>query len=600
MCPTAKRRGLLPPNNTNGSTETAERRAPGSTAAFRTLRSRDSRSPGIITGSLLALCALLALVAAADRWLNVGKIYEGVSAGSVALGGMTPEEAREVLEKRASTTLGSIRLTGSRGASELDLEPMDVTFDAAGTVELAYAVGRGGLVEGLRGRAAAALGVAKVEPSVEYRPERTYAVADGLAARVDRQPRPASVAVRGTKVEVSESRTGYRVDVPATAGNIQRAVKELTGKAKIVGDVLEPETDTSAAEEAAAKARRAMAQQAILKSAEGRWTLSPAEIGSALEITPRGEALSVSLDREALSASLGDMYADLTVEPIEAGYRFSGGDVAVIPSREGRSVEEEKLLDALERGLLQGRREYEVPVSTYEPELTTAMAEKNKPTERLGSYRTDYSLVSDTNARVENLKISSRAVDGTLLGPGEVFSMNDTVSSLDYRKTKVIVDGRETKADGGGLCQVTSTLYNAVNEAGLDVTERHPHYAQLPYIRPGLDATVWFGDERGDGALDMKFENTTDSYVILREWVAEDGYVHAEVWGQPHDTQVRTWSKRVYVGEDFSRWITYQTYEKAGKVVYDGVLHKDTYKPLIDEHGRKIPPRDVPVAPVEP
>jgi vancomycin resistance protein YoaR len=60
----------------------------------------------------------------------------------------------------------------------------------------------------------------------------------------------------------------------------------------------------------------------------------------------------------------------------------------------------------------------------------------------------------------------------------------------------------EEATDGGCLCQVASTLYNAVNEAGLDVTERHPHYSQLPYIRPGLDARVWFGDEYGYGSLE--------------------------------------------------------------------------------------------------
>jgi vancomycin resistance protein YoaR len=68
----------------------------------------------------------------------------------------------------------------------------------------------------------------------------------------------------------------------------------------------------------------------------------------------------------------------------------------------------------------------------------------------LDPYRTDYSMVSDDGTRVENLNISSRAVDGTLLAPSEVFSMNDKVAALDYNETRVIVDGTETKADGGG------------------------------------------------------------------------------------------------------------------------------------------------------
>ena len=201
---------------------------------------------------------------------------------------------------------------------------------------------------------------------------------------------------------------------------------------------------------------------------------------------------------------------------------------------------------------------------------------------------------------MENLRMSSGAVDGTVLAPGEVFSMNDTVSGLDYNASKVIVDGRETLADGGGLCQVTSTLYNAVNGAGLDVTERSPHYAQLPYIRPGLDATVWFGDEQGNGELDMKFRNTTDAYVLVRQYVAESGHVYAEVWGQPDGTKVRTWSEPVYRNAGSAEWVTYQTYRKGGEVLYDGVLHRDTYEALKDKKGKPIPADTVPVAPVDP
>jgi vancomycin resistance protein YoaR len=158
----------------------------------------------------------------------------------------------------------------------------------------------------------------------------------------------------------------------------------------------------------------------------------------------------------------------------------------------------------------------------------------------------------------------------------------------------------EEATDGGCLCQVASTLYNAVNEAGLDVTERHPHYSQLPYVQPGLDATVWFGDAYGYGSLDMKFENTTDGFVLLREYVANDGYIYAEVWGRPNGTEVKTWSEPVYRDRNSAKWITYQTFKKDGEVLFDGVPHKDTYEALRDKKGKLIPADSVPIAPVNP
>lgn len=100
--------------------------------------------------------------------------------------------------------------------------------------------------------------------------------------------------------------------------------------------------------------------------------------------------------------------------------------------------------------------------------------------------------------------------------------------------------------------------------------------------------------------LDMKFRNTTDGYLLLREYVAEDGYVYAEIWGRPNGTEVSMRSKPSYMGVDGSEWVTYQTIERDGEVVFDGVLHKDAYDPLVDEHGEEIPPSDVPVAPVDP
>ncbi|MGI8866394.1 MAG: VanW family protein, partial [Rubrobacteraceae bacterium] len=213
------------------------------------------------------------------------------------------------------------------------------------------------------------------------------------------------------------------------------------------------------------------------------------------------------------------------------------------------------------------------------PDLTTAKAESLKPTEVIGDYRTNYLTYDDTPGRIKNLEIASDAVNNTLLAPEEVFSFNALAEPLDYKDTKVIVGGRVDTAEGGGLCQVSSTLYMAANYAGLDVIERHPHYAELPYIRPGFDATVWFG------ALDMQFQNTSPGYVLIQQWVDADGYVNATIYGRPTGKEVKMSSKKVATtkdedGKPVTKWVTYQKVKKDGEVVQDGVLHTDTYKYL--------------------
>ncbi len=535
--------------------------------------------------AILIVCALVAVLVAAEYWTNHGKIYRGVTVGNVSVGGMTPEEARAALEERGA--FDRIRFTGGPGEEfAVTAKEMGLDFDVQATADRAYGVGREGSIPRRLGeRMEAVWGTVNVSPVVDYDREVVRAKIENRALRLNREPRNAYVSISGSTAEAVESQEGYEVDVAATAKNADTALESMSGEAEIVGETQEPSVLTPAAQEAAGVAEEAMSEPVVLTAGGEEWELSPEEIGYALSFEPRGGELRVGLDRERLREALSDMYDDLTVEPVEAGFTFRGDRVVVTKSQTGKEIEEDKLFEAVEDGLFDGRREYEVPVITAHPELATDEAEKLKPTELIGTYRTNYNLSSDKSPeRVENLDIASNAISGTFLAPGEVFSANEVLSPLDYYETKVIILGREEKADGGGLCQVSSTLYMAANYAGLEIVERNPHQAQLPYIRPGLDATVWFG------ALDMKFKNTTDGYIFLREYVAGDGYIYAEIWGRPTGKEVEMDSEPEYLGPDYSEWITYQKVKENGKVVFDDVLYKTTYKPLVDDKGKTIEP----------
>jgi len=560
---------------------------------------KDGRRRRGIIGVVLVVCAVVAVLVAADYWANAGRIFQGVTVGNVSVGGETPEEARGMVEERAANELGEIRFTGGPEEFALSARDINLNLDAAGTVDRAYAVGREGSIPKRIGeRMEAAWGTVETSPVVDYDRETVRSRIENRAARSNAQPRDASVNVRSSEAEVVESREGYTLDVADTAANLDDALASMSGEVRVAGEAVEPAVLNPAAEEAAGIAEEAMSAPVTLTADGEEWEFSREEIGQSLSFAPRGNGeLRVGLDREQLREALSDVYGDLTVEPVEAGFEIRGDEVAVTKSRTGTEIEEEELLDALEAGLFDGKREYEVPVATTAPKLTTAQADKLKPTELIGTYRTDYTLSSDKSPeRVDNLDIASKAISGKFLAPGEVFSVNEVASPLEYNESKVIIEGKEEKADGGGLCQVSSTLYMAANYAGLDIVERNPHDAQLPYIRPGMDATVWFG------ALDMKFENTTDGYIFLREYVANDGYIYAEIWGQPTGKKVEMDSEPLYLGADYSQWETYQKVtDEDGKVIFDEVLHKDTYMPLIDEKGKTIAPNseELNIAPVD-
>ena len=567
----------------------------GNSSGFRPKGGRRRRRRPLI--SVLIACALVAVLVAADHWANQGRIYDGVMVGNVSLGGKTPEEAREIVAERGASALDELRFTGGPEEFVISAREAGLTLDTDATVDRAYAVGReGSILKRLGERLQVTWGTVSTASVVDYDREAVRSRIENRVTRVNQEGRNAYVNVRGSDAEAVESREGYTMDVQGTMDNVDRALERMSGEVELAGEAFEPEVLTPAAEEAAGVAEQAMSEPVTLTADGDEWELSPREIGQSLSFTPRaGGELQVGLDREQLRGVMSDVYEALTIEPVEAGFKFEDDGVAVTESRTGQEIKEEELFDALEAGLFQDVREYEVPVGTAEPELTTEQAEELKPTERIGSYRTNYRMSTDTSPeRVENLRIASDAISAKAVAPGEVFSANEILSPLEYYETHVIIEGKEEKADGGGLCQVASTLYNAALYAGLDIVERHPHATQLPYIRPGLDATVWFG------ALDMKFENTTDGYLLLREYVADDGYIYAEIWGRPTGKEVELDSEPEYLGADYSKWITYKKVKENGKVVEDGVVHTDTYQPLIDDKGKTIAPNseELNIAPV--
>jgi vancomycin resistance protein YoaR len=561
---------------------------------------KHSRQRRSIAGPIIIVCAIIAVLVAADFWLNTGRIHRGVEVGSVSLGGKTPAEARQVVRDHVMGPLKDIDFDGPAHFTR-DAGAMGMSFNVDETVNKAYAVGReGNILERLSERLRASFGGATIPPDIDYRPAKARAEVREIASRVDRPPREASVKVYGSEVEATDSRDGYDLDLAATMASVDAAIDDMSGKVPLRGDTLEPGVTTAEADAAAKKAREVLAEPLELQAEGESWMVTPDRLGSALDVSAQDGKIEVSLDHGRLDGVLTDVYNDLTVEPVEASYGFDPkGDIIVKPSREGKSVEGEKLLDDIQGGIFEGKREYQVPISVAEPEYTTAELQAKKPTELQGTYRTNYRATTDQGqTRVENLKIASKAVSGTFVAPGETYSMLDHVANLDYYKTHVIVDGAERLDEGGGLCQVTSTLYNAALYAGMEITERTPHYSQLPYIRPGMDATVWYGGAGTADDLDMKFENTSDGYVLLQEYVSNDGYIYANVYGVPDNIKVEMSSKPIFKAEDASKWTTYYEKTKDGKVVFRDQW-TTPYSALIDDKGKKIPANIVPVAEVD-
>ncbi len=136
----------------------------------------------------------------------------------------------------------------------------------------------------------------------------------------------------------------------------------------------------------------------------------------------------------------------------------------------------------------------------------------NRPFQvELGSYRT--SLADRTEAQRHNIRRAVMALDGIVIEPGDVFSFNDVVGprtpERGYREALAFMERDLVKSIGGGICQVSSTLYNAAALSGMAIVERHSHFRQVSSVPPGRDATVWYG------MADLRFRNLLPTTIRL-------------------------------------------------------------------------------------
>lgn len=258
------------------------------------------------------------------------------------------------------------------------------------------------------------------------------------------------------------------------------------------------------------------------KYIDSRFILLPASVFR------KGPKTVVSGDSGVNSPDLNDIAANiadnLSKQPVPERYGFSGHDLVIMPSEQGQTVSYEDVLASFEN--LEGTT-VEVPFQTTQPEDSQSL----EPLSLVGSFQTDYKL-EETDRNV-NLTLAAKAVHGKVLVPGDTYSFNEEAGERSvergYRYANVVVGNTLVPDIGGGICQVTTTLFNAAAESGLEFPEIHAHGIPVEYVDPGLDAAVAWN------YLDIKIRNDFNHPVVFGAWV-EDGKVSVSVFGKPLDS----------------------------------------------------------------
>ena len=247
-----------------------------------------------------------------------------------------------------------------------------------------------------------------------------------------------------------------------------------------------------------------------LELGKTRWRLAPARLATLLQL-PAGGETRLRVGGSGAEHWLLRFGSRVERPARDATFAVRGDRPTVVPARPGVSLDPVRTADAiLAAALRRTNRVAQVAVETTRPKLTTAAARRMHITGTAGTYTTDYTGIPN---RIHNVQLVAHLVDDKLIAPGAVFSFNQTTgartAAKGFREAPVIINGEVTTGLGGGVCQVSTTVFNAAFEAGLPILARTNHALYISHYPLGRDATVDYPD------VDLEFRNDTGHWLLL-------------------------------------------------------------------------------------
>ncbi len=237
--------------------------------------------------------------------------------------------------------------------------------------------------------------------------------------------------------------------------------------------------------------------------------------------------VKIKYDEEALLAFENKVLEEVNIEPKNASIDVNSGNISIIPEEAGKTIDKEELHNKLVEGINgNSNNELELTFELKDQEANIKSTDLEKITGKMSEFSSHYNNTGD--GRVRNMEIAAGIINGTIVMPGEEFSYNaligDTTPEKGYEKANTYVGNKVVPDYGGGICQVSTTLYRAVMRSNIRSTERRNHSLTVSYSEPGLDATV------ANGVVDYKFVNTYDFPIYIQGYVS-GGVVNFAIYG---------------------------------------------------------------------
>jgi len=497
----------------------------------------------LLGGLALFLAITLTWTLGYQLWY-AGRIFPGVSVAGVDLSGLAPAEASLKLSQTLSYPYtGKILLRDGARVWLVSPAQMGMAFDASASAQAAYRLGRsGGLFASLDAQIRARSQGAEAPPVILFDQRVAYQYLQALSAEINQPITEASLSVVGTEVVAQPGQAGRTLDVDSTLLFLSAQLQTFRdGEVPLVVREQQPQiVDVSGQAE---MARRVLSQPMTLyvphagADDPGPWTYDVQVLAKMLtvrRVENGGTAeVQVGLDPNQLREVLVNIAAYVDRKPENARFRFNDAtrQLELIQyAKVGRAVDVSASIVAINEALLRGEHNIPLQIVETQPAVPdTATGQQLGITELLLA-ETSYFYGSSAE-RIQNIQAAAARFDGLLVAPGETFSMGAAMGdvSLDngFAEALIIYGGRTIKGVGGGVCQVSTTLFRTVFRYGFPVVERIPHAYRVSYYEQtasgavdpnlaGLDATVYFP------LVDFKFTNDTPYWILMETYVSAE------------------------------------------------------------------------------
>ncbi len=448
---------------------------------------------------------------------NNENIVTGISIKNIDVSGLSKTQAKEKVENYIKEKLPeNILLKHNDFETSIPLSSIEVNFDIDGAIDKALQIGKSGnIIQNSFEALKVMLYPIDIEPNFSLNEQLLIDALNDISTKLPDTVIESSYYIENSNLILTSGKAGNVVNINQMESYIKNGIMNLTLKNRTL------------------------------------------DIATSIK---QPSKINIEKVYEEVHKEAKDAY--YTQNPFSVYPSENGIDFAISLEEASKMLEEEK-------------EEYTIPLKILYPKVTTNMIGTEAFPDLLSSFSTKYNA-RDTD-RTTNLKLAANKINGTVLMPGETFSYNQVVGArtiaAGYKEAPIYVQGQVVDGLGGGICQITSTLYNAVLFANLEIVERSNHQFVPSYVSASRDATVVYG------SIDFKFKNNRNYPIKLICSVA-NGIANFQIFGLKTENDYEVTISSYETGRTSNAIYSeaYKILKKNGQVVVRQLLSRDVYK----------------------